>query len=518
VAERARFSDLFEAKERLSEAELRFERRRRTLGLVVGPLAFLILMVVPPAGLSLAAARLTAVLALVLTWWITEAVPIPVTALLGPALAVVCGVGGVGEMFAPFGDPIIFLFLGSFVLAEAMFATGLDRRMAYAILSRRWVGSSATRILVAVMAITAGLSMWLSNTATAAMIYPIGMSILLAMSRLLEKARGEKVDFTRLRYGTALMLVIAYAASIGGIGTPVGTPPNLIALGQLDTLAHIRIPFFQWMLLGVPVMLLMLGALAGYLHWALPPEVTVISGSREHIVAERAALGRLAVGERNVLVAFGLTVALWVLPGVLALFAGPASHLARTVQANLPEGVVALFGAGLLFILPVSWKERRFTMTWNQAVRIDWGTLMLFGGGLSLGAAMFRTGLAAAVGNGLVGLTGAHSLVALTYLFAFVAIVLTETTSNTAAATMVCPLAIAAAQAAGVSPVPPAVAAALGASMAFMLPVSTPPNAIVYGSGCVPITAMLRHGLVLDLVSCVVAPTGVLIACRILGL
>ncbi len=518
MSERARFADLFEARERLSDAELRFERRRRTLGLLVGPVAFLILMAAPPGGLSLPAGRLTAVLALVLVWWITEAVPIPVTALLGPALAVVCGVGGVTEMFAPFGDPIIFLFLGSFVLAEAMFATGLDRRMAYAILSRRWVGSSATRILVAVMAITAGLSMWLSNTATAAMIYPIGMSILLAMSRLLEKAQGEKVDFTRLRYGTALMLVIAYAASIGGIGTPVGTPPNLIALGQLDTLAHVRIPFFQWMLLGVPVMLVMAAALVGYLRWALPPEVTEISGSREHIAAERAALGRLGVGERNVLVAFGLTVALWVLPGVLALFAGPASGLARTVQASLPEGVVALFGASLLFILPVSWKERRFTMTWNQAVRIDWGTLMLFGGGLSLGAAMFRTGLAAAVGNGLIALTGAHSLAALTYLFAFVAIVLTETTSNTAAATMVCPLAIAAAQAAGVSPVPPAVAAALGASMAFMLPVSTPPNAIVYGSGCVPITAMLRHGLVLDLVSCVVAPTGVLIACRVLGL
>ena len=258
--------------------------------------------------------------------------------------------------------------------------------------------------------------------------------------------------------------------------------------------------------------------LVGYLRWALPPEVNEISGSREHITTERAALGPLTVGERNVLLAFGLTVTLWVLPGVLALLAGTSSALARTVQTALPEGVVALFGAGLLFVLPVSWKERRFTMTWNQAVRIDWGTLMLFGGGLSLGAAMFRTGLAASIGHGLVELTGARSLAALTYLFTFVAIVLTETTSNTAAATMVCPLAIAAAQAAGVSPVPPAVAAALGASMAFMLPVSTPPNAIVYGSGCVPITAMLRHGALLDLVSFVVAPTGVLIACRILGL
>jgi sodium-dependent dicarboxylate transporter 2/3/5 len=157
-------------------------------------------------------------------------------------------------------------------------------------------------------------------------------------------------------------------------------------------------------------------------------------------------------------------------------------------------------------------------MTWNQAVRVDWGTLMLFGGGLALGAAMFRTGLAKAVGDGLVRLTGAHSLIALTFLFCFVAIVMTETTSNTAAATMVCPLAIAAAHAAGVSPVPPTIAVALGASMAFMLPVSTPPNAIVYGSGCVPITAMLRHGALLDLASCLLVPTGVLVMCRLLGL
>jgi sodium-dependent dicarboxylate transporter 2/3/5 len=518
VAERARFSDLFEARERLSPAELRFERRRRSFGLFAGPLAFLVLMLVPPSGLAPAPARLTAVLAWVLIWWVTEAVPIPITALLGPALAVVCRVGSAGQMLAPFGDPIIFLFLGSFVIAEAMFATGLDRRMAYGILSLRWVGSSATRILIAVMAITAGLSMWLSNTATTAMMYPICMSILVAMSRLIERARGEQVDLTRLRYGTALMLVTAYAASIGGIGTPVGTPPNLIALGQLEALAHIRIPFFQWMLVGVPVMLVMLLLLVGYMRWALPPEVTEISGSREHIAAERASLGRLTLAERNVLLAFGLTVTLWVFPGVLALFVGAASPLAKTIQASLPEGVVALVGAGLLFVLPVSWKERRFTMTWNQAVRIDWGTLMLFGGGLSLGAAMFRTGLAASVGHGLVNLTGAHSLVALTYLFTFVGVVLTETTSNTAAATMVCPLAIAAAQAAGVSPVAPTVATALGASMAFMLPVSTPPNAIVYGSGCVPITKMLRYGALLDVASCVVAPTGVLIACHLLGL
>ena len=218
------------------------------------------------------------------------------------------------------------------------------------------------------------------------------------------------------------------------------------------------------------------------------------------------------------MIAFAATVTLWVLPGVTAIAAGQGSALYRTLAGALPEAVVAVLGAALLFVLPVSWKERRFTLSWNDAVRVDWGTLMLFGGGLSLGGAMFRTGVAEAVGKGVVSLTGAHSLLALTYLFTVVAVIITETTSNTASAAMVGPLAIAAAQAAGVSPVAPAAAVALGASMAFMLPVSTPPNAIVYGSGCVSIKAMLRHGSVLDLASLVTVPGLVLVMTRLLGL
>jgi sodium-dependent dicarboxylate transporter 2/3/5 len=169
-------------------------------------------------------------------------------------------------------------------------------------------------------------------------------------------------------------------------------------------------------------------------------------------------------------------------------------------------------------VLPVDWKARRFTIAWSNVARIDWGTLLLFGGGLALGAAMFRTGLAHALGEGLVAWTGSDTLVSLTFLFAWVTLVMTETTSNTASSTMLAPLAIAAAQSAGVSPIPPAVAVALASSMSFMLPVSTPPNAIVYGSGCIPITAMLRHGTVLDLASAFVVPTGVLLGCRLLGI
>ena len=518
MSERARFRDLFEARETLSPAELAFERRRRTAGLVVGPLLFLLLLLFPVAGPDPRAARLAAILAWVLTWWITEAVPIPITALLGPALAVLCGVGGAKEMFASFGDPVIFLFLGSFVIAEVMSVHGLDRRIAYGILDRRWVGSSSTRILLAFVVITTGLSMWLSNTATTAMMYPIAMGVLAALSRLLARDDGTPANLQKMRFGTALLLVTAYASSIGGVGTPVGTPPNLIALGQLAELTGTRIPFFQWMALAVPIVAAMLVFAVLYFRFAFPPEVGTIEGSAAFIAEERGRLGALKAGERNVLAAFLVTAALWVLPGVAAIVLGAGSPASRTLTSLLPEGVVALLGAASLFVLPVNWKERRFTASWIDVSRIDWGTLLLFGGGLALGGAMFRTGLASTVGHALTGLTGARSLVALTFLFSVFAIYFTEVTSNTATATMLVPLAIAAARAAGVSPLEPAIGCAIGCSMAFMLPVATPPNAIVYGSGCVPITKMVRAGFWFNIAASIIVPTGVLVMCRLLGL
>ncbi len=513
MVEPVRFRDLSQAQEVLSPAELRFERIRRTTGLFLGPLLFALLLLVPPPVPRVEAARLTAILGWVLVWWITEAVPIPVTALLGPALAVVCGVGSAGEMFGSFGDPIVLFFLGSFVIAQAMAASGLDRRFAFAILRRPTVGASPERLLVGFAAITALLSAWLNNTATTAMLYPIALSVLAAVAR-----GASGVDPARLRFGTALLLALAWSSSIGGIATPVGTAPNLIALGQLEALAGVRIPFFQWMMVAVPIAVTMLGLLLLYLRWALPPDVPDAGRGRAALALEAAQIGPLSRAERNVLLAFCTTVTGWVLPGALAVVLGADSEVFRAAQRILPESAVAILGAALLFVLPVDWKARRFTIAWSDVARIDWGTLLLFGGGLALGGAMFRTGLAQALGEGLVAWTGSTSLVALTYLFAWVSLVMTETTSNTASATMLAPLAIAAAQAAGVSPIPPAVAVAIAASMAFMLPVSTPPNAIVYGSGLIPITSMLRHGTLLDLASAFVVPTGVLILCRVLGI
>jgi sodium-dependent dicarboxylate transporter 2/3/5 len=359
--------------------------------------------------------------------------------------------------------------------------------------------------------------MWLSNTATTAMMYPIAMGVLAALSRLLKRGDGTSADLQRMRFGTALMLVCAYSSSIGGIGTPVGTPPNLIALGQLAELTGTRIPFFQWMAIALPIVGVMLVFAVLYFRFAFPPEVGKIEGSAAFIAEERGKLGAWKAGERNVLVAFLITASLWVLPGVAGLVLGADSPATRVLTNFLPESVVALLGAALLFVLPVSWSERRFTASWTDVSRIDWGTLLLFGGGLALGGAMFKTGLAEAVGHALTGLTGARSLVALTFLFSVFAIYFTEVTSNTATATMLVPLAIAAAKAAGVSPIEPAIGCAIGCSMAFMLPVATPPNAIVYGSGCVPIIKMVRAGFWFNIAASLIVPTGVLIMCHLLG-
>jgi sodium-dependent dicarboxylate transporter 2/3/5 len=329
--------------EPVSPGEARFDLVRRRAGLLLGPAAFALLWLGGPQGLSLPAKRLSAVVAWALVWWITEAVPIPVTAVLAPALAVLVGVGEAGELFAPFADPIVFLFLGSFVLAEGISDSGLDRRIAYAVLSRPAVGSSTVRIFRAVVGLVAGLSMWLSNTAAAAIGYPVALSLLRTLSASQPEAGP---DLRRTRYGVGLLLGLAYAASIGGIGTPVGTPPNLIAVGQLAQLAGVRVAFFQWMMVALPVMGVLLAILAGYLLRALPPEVREIPGAAEIVRRGRAALGPISRRERNVLAAFALTASLWVLPGLVAAAAGPEAPLARMLARHVPEGVAAVLGAG----------------------------------------------------------------------------------------------------------------------------------------------------------------------------
>ena len=480
-----------------SPAEELFNRRRRTAGLFLGPLV-LVALILAPIPIPAPAHRLAGILAMMVVLWVTEALPLAVTALIGPVLAIVLQVAPARTAFAPFADPIIFLFIGSFMLAEAMFVHGLDRRIAFGALSWRLVGSSPTRILIVYGGVTAAISMWISNTATTAMMFPIGLSIVAHLTK------GKESDPGSREFAMAMMLIAAFGASIGGIGTPIGTPPNLIGIGMLSRIAGTKISFFQWMLLGVPIVVLLFGFLVAYFYFFALRGLRLDTSRTSHVEEELRRLGPMSRGQRNVLGAFAVTVILWLLPGVLTIVGAGDSAFAKAYSAAVPESVAAITGAILLFILPVAWRARRFTLSWEEAVRIDWGIILLFGGGLSMGELAFSTGLAEAMGRGITSWLPTQSELTLSVLFTAVAIVMSEAASNTASANMIVPIAIAVAQAAGVDPLQPALAATLGASMGFMMPISTPPNAIVYSSGHVPITAMMRHGIALDVAGFVV--------------
>ena len=473
-----------------------FDDLRRRVSLWLGPLVFAALLVMP-LPLEGPAHRLAAVMALVMIFWIGEPVPLAVTSLLGPALAVALGVASARDGFAPFGDPVIYLFLGSFLIAEALRVHGLDRRIALAILDLPGVAKSPARLRVAVGLVTAGISMWISNTATAAMMMPIVLGLVRALA-----AAGSSES------PRALLLIAGMAASLGGMATPVGTPPNLIAIGVLERQGGVALDFLSFMAIGVPLSLGLLAVTLAAVRWSAPKAVAAGDVSA-YVAAERQSLPRWGSGQTACTTAFALAVILWLVPGVMALL-GRARP-----PAFLEESVVALGAAILLFAWPVG--DRR-ALTWEDGMRIDWGTLLLFGGGLALGKMMFDTGLAAFFGRAAVEATGVTTLWGLTALVLGTTILLTEIASNTATVTMLAPLVVALAAQLGVSVVPPLLAVGFGASLGFMFPVGTPANAIVYGTGLVPLTSMMRTGILVDIVGFFVVLAVLRVMCPLLGL
>jgi len=307
-------------------------------------------------------------------------------------------------------------------------------------------------------------------------------------------------DPLRLRVGAALMLMLAYGASVGGLLTPVGSPPNLIGRGLIEEATGERISFAQWTATAAPLCLAMFVVLALIMFLLNKPEVRRIEGVEEYLRGQRAIQGRMSRAEINTLIAFGVTVTLWLLPAVASLAAGADSALFVLLDDRLDEGIVAVLGASLLFILPTNWKERRATLTWSDAARIDWGTIILFGTGIIFGSLLASTGLAETIGTAASRNLPVTNVLAITAFSTVLAILISETTSNTASAAVVVPIVIPLCTAIGVDPFVPALAATFAASFGFMLPVSTPQNAIVYGSGTVPIIRMIRTGLVFDIV------------------
>jgi sodium-dependent dicarboxylate transporter 2/3/5 len=505
--------------QRLSPAEERFEKGRRTIGLVLAP-AITILFLLLPLGLEPQQQGLAAVLLGVIVLWVTEAVPIPIGGLIGVAAIVILQVVPADDALAPFGSSTIFTFIGAFILAQAMLKHGLARRFAFRILALPRVGQSTAGVIIAFGVITCLLSAFVSNTATVAMLLPTAIGILAVIAKLLQERGVVAPDFDplRLRVGAALMLMLAYGASVGGLLTPVGSPPNLIGRGLIEEATGTQITFAQWMAAAIPICLLMFVVLAVVLLLLNRPEIRRIEGVSGYVAQQRAEMGPLSRAEKNTLVAFGITVALWIFPGVVALVAGSESPFYDAVSERLDEGIVAVLGASLLYLLPLDWGKREFTLRWRDAAEIDWGTILLFGTGIIFGSLLADTGLAETLGTAVSGGLGLSSVVTITVFAVLLAILVSETTSNTASAAVVVPIVIPVAMAAGVNPFVPALAATFAASFGFMLPVSTPQNAVVYGSGAVPITTMIRSGVSFDVLGGILIIVLIPVMVAVLGL
>lgn len=496
------------------KSDITFDGMRHAIGAVLGPLSMLLICLITIPGMEPAQQKLLAVLAWTAIWWICEPVPIPVTSLLGPTLCVLMDIAPMKDVFSAFANPMIFLFMGGFMLAKAMMVNGLDKRIAYGIMSMKWVGDSPKRIFIAMGVACMMCSGWISNTATAAMMFPISLGLLEAIRDMMA-ANGKVIDLKNYKYATGLMLMTAYACSIGGVLTPIGTPPNLIMMGFLETLAPNApsISFFDWMIWGFVAMVGYFVIAYAVLWRMFPADVKRIEGAHEFIEKHRKALGKWNRAQVNTMIAFMAAVAMWVAPGILSMILGSKSEIVKAFTEYMPEELVAMIGGLMLFLLPVDIKQGKMTMTWKDGVEgIEWGTLLLFGGGLAMGSLMYTTGLSTWVGAGLRELMGGNpSELVFVTVFCVAGLLISELTSHTAATNLLAPIAISTALSMGMNPIPVAVGLALAASLGFMMPVSTPPNAIVYASGYIPITKMIKSGALIDLFGIVVVTVPVLL-------
>ncbi len=470
-------------------AESSYPKAKR-LGLIIGGVLFVVMLLAPhPSGLSIAGWRTAAVSLLMAVWWMTEAIPIPATALLPLALFPTLGVLDASDAAAPYANDLIYLFMGGFLLAVTMERWGLHKRIALRIMA--WVGTSPNRLVLGFMLATAFISMWISNTATAAMMLPIALAV-----GEMFRPQDQEGPY---EFGIALMLGVAFASSIGGIATLIGTPPNAVLAGAVSELFDRQIGFLQWMAVGVPVAAVMLPlAWIVLVRFLYPPGK--LSGDATAIIAgERAKLGAPNRGEKLTGLVFGLTAAAWVLraPKVLGGVTIPGI---QSWAPSVSDSTIAIAAAMVLFLLPVNLKRGEFVLDWKTARKIPWGVLVLFGGGLSMARAMDRSGLAGWIGGAVAGLGTIPTVLIIASVVALFAL-LTEFTSNTATATMAMPIMAGAAMGLGIEPVTLMTTACLATSMAFMLPAATPPNAIVFSSGYLTIPQMLKAGVVLDILA-----------------
>jgi sodium-dependent dicarboxylate transporter 2/3/5 len=441
----------------------------------LGPLLFVLILCLP-LPLTDTQQMLSAVMILTISWWLSPAIPLAVTGLIAVCLCALTGVTDFSRALSGFSNPVIFLFMGGFFMAQALHLQKLDLWIAQKSLSSSLVKGNSRRVMIVTVLLTALFSAFLSNTATTAMFMPIGLSLL------------THLDIDSEHDSSSVVLMIAYAATIGGIATPIGTPPNVLATSLLEKLVHIKIDFLSWMILMVPVMILVLTGLL----LVFRKELNALPKRTDEMLPPPP----LTPSQKRVLLVLIGAMVLWILPSAVSLSLGKEHELSKFLTARLPEGLVGLFMGCILFFIPD--RKGSTLLTWKEALHIDWGTLLLFGAGISLGEIVFETKLASVIGSALPfeALPYAGGIFLLTILTVFGS----EFVSNTAIANLLIPLTVATPPF-DQSPMVPVLAVTLASSLAFMMPVGTPPNAIAYGTGLVKLKMMLKKGVMLNFIS-----------------
>mgnify|MGYP001173315711 FL=1 len=456
----------------------------KNIGLISGPLAFLtILFFFNPDGLNPRANAILASTIWIAIWWITEAIPIAVTALLPIILFPLTGGLGLSETTASFGHKYVFLYIGGFIIAIAIQKWNLHKRIALNIINL--IGTNIVNIILGFMIATAFMSMWISNTATSVMMLPIAIAIVSQLKDNPNTAEDENLNF-----GKALMLAIAYSASIGGVATLIGTPPNLVLAGVVEETFGYEITFAKWFQFGFPISLVLLLLCWKYLTgYAFKFKQKTFPGGRQEISKQLISLGKISYEEKLVASVFAITAFAWI----------SRSFILESIIPGIDDTIIAMIGAIIIFLLPTKNRKRRI-LNWDEAVKLPWGILLLFGGGMALAAGFKESGLALWIGNQMTLLDGVSLLLLVFILIASVNF-LTEITSNLATTAMLLPILYPMSMTIDVHPFILMVSATVAASCAFMLPVATPPNAIVFGSGYLRIPDMVRVGIWMNLIS-----------------
>lgn len=466
-----------------------FLSKTKLVGLALGPILFFTFYLLLPASLSPKAITILALGAWMVTWWATEAVPIPVTSVLPMVMFPLLSVSSVKEASAPYGDPVIFLFMGGFILALGLEKYNLHQRIALNLI--RLTGTSGNGIILGFMLATAIISMWISNTATAVMMLPIASSV----THLLAREMSHQDDPRFKKFATGLMLGIAYAASIGGLATIIGTPPNVVMVGYMKRFYNLDVSFSKWMVVGIPLMLLILTSCYFIITRLLfRNELPAIEGSKELIQKKLTELGSITKEEKLVMLVFSVTCFFWIF----------RQNLNSLIGKNLlDDTTIAMSGGILMFLMPLDIKNSKFVLDWNDMKNLPWGILLLFGGGLCLADGMADAGLVQLVGE-KISSQNTLSAMALTFLLIFIAMALTEIMSNVALTTIFIPVVFGIADGFHINPILLAMPVTFAASCAFMMPVSTPPNAILFASGYIKMKEMMKTGLLLNLFSLII--------------